>query len=54
MPGYRTMQREEDAIDCLICHAVAYDMNRKQVVEDANGLTPLGPGPLAAGGDDRR
>ncbi len=38
MPGYRTMPREKDAIDCLICHAVAYDMNRKQVVEDANGL----------------
>jgi hypothetical protein len=38
MPGYRTMQRESDAIDCLICHAAAYDMNRKQVVSDGQGL----------------
>jgi len=37
MPGYRTLAVERDAIDCLICHAVAYDMNKKQVVRDANG-----------------
>jgi len=37
MPGYRTTQQEKEVIDCLICHAVAYDMNRKQVVEDDNG-----------------
>ena len=37
MPGYRTLDEEKDAIDCLICHAAAYDMNRKQVVRDANG-----------------
>ncbi len=38
MPGYRTTQEEKDAIDCLICHGVAYDMNRKEVVVDDNGL----------------
>ncbi len=38
MPMYQTTDVEMDAIDCLICHAVAYDMNRKQVVMDANGL----------------
>ncbi len=37
MPGYHTKQYEKDAIDCLICHAVAYDMNRKQVVQDDKG-----------------
>jgi hypothetical protein len=37
MPGYRTTQEEKDAIDCLICHGVAYDMNRKQVVQDRAG-----------------
>jgi len=37
MPGYRTLPDEKDAIDCLICHAVAYDMNKKQVVQDTNG-----------------
>ncbi len=37
MPLYRTLAREQEAIDCLICHAAAYDMNRKQVVTDANG-----------------
>ncbi len=37
MPGYRTRQEEKDAIDCLICHAEAYDMNKKQIVQDANG-----------------
>jgi hypothetical protein len=39
MPGYRTMTEEKDAIDCLICHSLAYDMNRKQVVADDNGRT---------------
>ncbi len=37
MPLYQTQASEEDAIDCLICHATAYDMNRKQVVRDDNG-----------------
>ena len=37
MPGYQTLQSEKDAIDCLICHSVAYDMNRKQVVQDEKG-----------------
>ena len=37
MPLYKTLPRETDAIDCLICHATAYDMNRKQVVRDENG-----------------
>ncbi|MCK5520815.1 MAG: hypothetical protein KAI81_06865, partial [Candidatus Marinimicrobia bacterium] len=38
MPGYRTLQKEKDAIDCLICHSAAYEMNEKQVVQDSNGL----------------
>ena len=42
MPFYRTQGREKDAIDCLICHAVEYDMNRKQVVTDANGRNRWG------------
>jgi hypothetical protein len=42
MPLYRTGNREKEAIDCLICHAVAYDMNRKQVVTDANGRNRWG------------
>ena len=37
MPAYRTLDKEKEAIDCLICHAVAYDMNKKQVVKDSNG-----------------
>jgi hypothetical protein len=37
MPLYKTLSVEKDAIDCLICHAAAYDMNRKQVVTDSNG-----------------
>ena len=37
MPMYRTLAVETDAIDCLICHAAAYDMTRKQVERDANG-----------------
>jgi hypothetical protein len=37
MPGYRPLKEEKDAIDCLICHATGYDMNKKQVVTDTNG-----------------
>ncbi|NMC42395.1 MAG: hypothetical protein GYA46_00615, partial [candidate division Zixibacteria bacterium] len=37
MPGYRTIEAEKEAVDCLICHAAAYDMNRKQVVRDGAG-----------------
>ncbi len=37
MPYYRTLDEEKEAIDCLICHAAAYDMNKKQVVRDGNG-----------------
>jgi hypothetical protein len=37
MPGYRTLGSEKEAIDCLICHSVGYDMNRKQVVPDDKG-----------------
>jgi len=37
MPGYHTGNDEKNAIDCLICHSVAYDMNRKQVVPDSKG-----------------
>ncbi len=37
MPLYKTLAMEKEAIDCLICHAAAYDMNQKQVVVDDNG-----------------
>ncbi|MFC2165031.1 nitrite reductase [Acidobacteriota bacterium] len=37
MPFYKTSKKEKEAIDCLICHSQAYDMNKKQVVTDANG-----------------
>lgn len=37
MPGYRPTDAEFDAIDCLICHSREYDMNRKQVVQEADG-----------------
>jgi len=37
MPLYKTRSSEKNAIDCLICHAAVYDMNRKQVVTDPNG-----------------
>lgn len=36
MPFYGTMKKEWEAIDCLICHSETYDMNRKQVIADAN------------------
>ncbi len=36
MPLYRTQTAEKEAIDCLICHSVAYDMNERQVVIDPN------------------
>ena len=39
MPAYNTTDDEKNAIDCLICHSAAYDMNKKQVVQDKNGLT---------------
>ncbi len=35
--GYKELQREKKAIDCLICHSAAYDMNKKQVVHEENG-----------------
>jgi hypothetical protein len=37
MPGYRTLAVEKDAIDCLICHSVGYDMNQKIVIVDEEG-----------------
>ena len=37
MPLYRTGADERAAIDCLICHAAAYDLNRKQVVTGPDG-----------------
>lgn len=37
LPGYHATDDEFDAIDCLICHAREYDMNRKQVVRDLDG-----------------
>lgn len=37
MPNYTTREHEKEAIDCLICHSLAYDMNKKQVVMDENG-----------------
>lgn len=42
MPGYSTLQVEKDALDCLICHSLGYDMNEKQVVTDANGRNRWG------------
>lgn len=38
MPMYQVTQVEKDAVDCLICHSVGYDMNKKQVHTDNNGL----------------
>ena len=37
MPLYRTLAAEKAAIDCLVCHAAVYDMNRKEVVTDPDG-----------------
>ncbi len=37
MPGYTVQPEEKDAIDCLICHSVGYDMNRKQVRQADDG-----------------
>ncbi|MBN2009033.1 nitrite reductase [candidate division KSB1 bacterium] len=37
MPGYEVLDNEQQAIDCLICHSNAYDMNKKVVVNDASG-----------------
>ncbi|MBU0509987.1 nitrite reductase [bacterium] len=37
LPGYTPTRAEFEAIDCLICHARDYDMNRKQVVRDPDG-----------------
>jgi len=37
MPGYRPLAEEKDAVDCLICHAQAYDMNHKEVIVDPGG-----------------
>ncbi|OQY28492.1 MAG: hypothetical protein B6244_07005 [Candidatus Cloacimonetes bacterium 4572_55] len=37
MPFYGTTQKEKDAIDCLICHSIAYDMNQKQLVVNEEG-----------------
>jgi hypothetical protein len=37
MPGYAATQGERDAIDCLICHAVAYNMSKKEVITDPDG-----------------
>ena len=45
MPGYRTLPVEAQAIDCLICHAAEYDLNRKQVM--------IGPDRRRRWGQDR-
>ncbi len=37
LPGYKPTNAEFEAIDCLICHARDYDMNKKQVVRDPDG-----------------
>lgn len=36
-PGYKPLDREFAATDCLICHSAAYDMNQKYVVRDPDG-----------------
>ena len=36
-PGYRPTDDEFNAVDCLICHSPAYDMDLKYVVKDPNG-----------------
>lgn len=37
MPGYSELKKEKKTLDCLICHSAAYDMNKKQVVQDKHG-----------------
>jgi hypothetical protein len=37
MPSLKTPKAARDAIDCLICHSVTYDMNEKYVMADATG-----------------
>lgn len=37
MPFYRTLPAETSAIDCLICHAALYDMDRKQIETGPDG-----------------
>jgi hypothetical protein len=37
MPGYSELEKEQEAIDCLICHSAAYDMNQKIVIADKYG-----------------
>jgi hypothetical protein len=37
MPAYKPTEDEFASVDCLICHAQAYDMNQKYVVKDPNG-----------------
>ena len=36
-PGYKPTNAEFESVDCLMCHAAAYDMNEKYVVKDGNG-----------------
>jgi hypothetical protein len=36
-PGYSPLAIEFNAVDCLMCHSTAYDMNQKYVVQDPNG-----------------
>jgi len=42
MPLYKTTENEKKAIDCLICHSQAYDMNKKEVITDKNGRNRWG------------
>ncbi|MBF0455060.1 MAG: nitrite reductase [Magnetococcales bacterium] len=37
MPGGRVPEVAKQGIDCLICHATAYDMNQRFVIEDEGG-----------------
>ena len=37
MPSLATPSEARDAIDCLICHSLTYDMNEKYVVDDGVG-----------------
>ena len=49
MPGYTATDAEFSATDCLVCHAVEYDMNARQVVKDENGKPQLHLLPLDGG-----